>query len=127
ALGPLLGAGAAIPTTFLLVWPLASVTDVSIVVQYTVGLVGLGIAIDYGLLVVMRWHEERRVRGTTNEDAVRNAMAHAGSAVVFSGTTVAIALLALVVIPVGFLRSIGIAGMFIPLVSVAGATTRVPI
>jgi putative drug exporter of the RND superfamily len=58
---------------------------------------------------------------------VRNAMAHAGSAVVFSGTTVAIALLALVVIPVGFLRSIGIAGMFIPLVSVAVAITLLPV
>jgi RND superfamily putative drug exporter len=127
ALVPLLMAAVAIPTTFLLVWPLASVTDVSIVVQYLVGLVGLGIAIDYALLVVMRWREERRVPGTTNEDAVRNAMAHAGSAVVFSGTTVAIALLALVVIPVGFLRSIGIAGMFIPLVSVAVATTLLPV
>jgi putative drug exporter of the RND superfamily len=127
ALVPLLMAAVAIPTTFLLVWPLASLTDVSIVVQYLVGLVGLGIAIDYSLLVVMRWREERRVPGTTNEVAVRNAMAHAGSAVVFSGTTVAIALLALVVIPVGFLRSIGIAGMFIPLVSVAVATTLLPV
>jgi putative drug exporter of the RND superfamily len=127
AIVPLLMAAVAIPTTFLLVWPLASVTEVSIAVQYLVALVGLGIAIDYALLVVMRWREERRQEGTSNEVAVENAMAHAGSAVVVSGTTVAIALLALVVLPVPFLRSIGIAGMFIPLVSVAVAITLLPV
>jgi RND superfamily putative drug exporter len=127
AVVPILMAAVAIPTTFLLLWPLAAVTDVSVVVQFLVALVGLGIAIDYALLVVMRWREERRVPGTANETAVRNAMAHAGSSVVFSGTTVAIALLALVVLPVPFLRSIGIAGMFIPLVSVAVATTLLPV
>jgi len=127
ALVPILMAAVAIPTTFLLVWPLASVTDVSVVVQFLVALVGLGIAIDYALLVVMRWREERRAPDTTNEGAVHNAMAHAGSAVVFSGTTVAIALLALVVLPVPLLRSIGIAGIFIPLVSVAVAITLLPV
>ena len=126
ALVPLLMAAAAIPTTFLLVWPLASITDVSIAVQYLVALVGLGIAIDYALLVVMRWREERR-QGKSNEVAVENAMARAGSAVVFSGTTAAIALLALVLLPVPFLRSVGIAGMFIPLVSVAVAITLLPV
>jgi putative drug exporter of the RND superfamily len=126
ALVPLLMAAVAIPTTFLLVWPLAAVTDVSIAVQYLVALVGLGIAIDYALLVVMRWREERR-QGTSNEVAVQNAIAHAGSAVVFSGTTAAIALLALVLLPVPFLRSVGIAGMFIPLVSVAVAITLLPV
>jgi putative drug exporter of the RND superfamily len=127
ALVPLLMAAVAIPTTFLLVWPLASVTDVSIAVQYLVALVGLGIAIDYALLVVMRWREERRREGTSNEVAVQNAIARAGSAVVFSGTTAAIALLALVLLPVPFLRSVGIAGMFIPLVSVAVAITLLPV
>jgi putative drug exporter of the RND superfamily len=126
ALVPLLMAAVAIPTTFLLVWPLASVTDVSIAVQFLVALVGLGIAIDYALLVVMRWREERR-KGTSNEVAVEKAIARAGRAVVFSGTTVAIALLALVLLPVPFMRSVGIAGMFIPLVSVAVAITLLPV
>ena len=54
-------------------------------------------------------------------------MQHAGRAVVFSGTTVAISLLALVALPVPFLRSIGIAGMLIPLVSVAVAVTLLPV
>ncbi|HWM09548.1 MAG TPA: MMPL family transporter, partial [Solirubrobacteraceae bacterium] len=126
ALVPLLMAAVAVPTTFLLVWPLATVTDVSVVIQFLVALVGLGIAIDYALLVVMRWREERR-EGVPEDVAVERAMAHAGRAVVFSGTTVAIALLALVVLPIPFLRSIGIAGMFIPLVSVAVATTLLPV
>ena len=50
-----------------------------------------------------------------------------GRAVVFSGTTVAVALLALVILPIPFLRSIGIAGMLIPLVSVAVALTLLPV
>ena len=127
AVVPLLMAMVAIPTTFLLVWPLASVTDVSVIVQFLVALIGLGIAIDYALLVVVRWREERQRPDVTNETAVRNAMQHAGTAVVFSGTTVAISLLALLVLPVPFMRSIGIAGLLIALVSVAVAVTLLPV
>jgi RND superfamily putative drug exporter len=127
ALVPLLMALVAIPTTFLLVWPVASVTDVSVIVQFLVALIGLGIAIDYALLVVVRWREERQQPNVTNDAAVRNAMRHAGSAVVFSGTTVAISLLALLALPVPFLRSIGIAGLLIALVSVAVAVTLLPV
>jgi putative drug exporter of the RND superfamily len=123
---PLLMALVAIPTTFLLVWPVAKVTDVNVIVQFLVALIGLGIAIDYALLVVVRWREERR-RSASNEAAVRTAMRHAGSSVVFSGTTVAISLLALVAVPVPVLRSIGIAGLLIALVSVAVATTLLPV
>jgi RND superfamily putative drug exporter len=127
AVVPLVMALVAIPTTFLLVWPLASVTDVSVIVKFLIALVGLAIAIDYALLVVVRWREERQRGGRTNEEAVVNAMQHAGRAVVFSGTTVGISLLALVALPVPFLRSIGIAGMLIPLVSVAVAVTLLPV
>ena len=127
AIVPLLMAIVAIPTTFLLIWPLATATDVSVIVKFLVALIGLAIAIDYALLVVVRWREERLRPGTTNEDAVVQAMQHAGRAVVFSGTTVGISLLALVVLPVPFLRSIGIAGMLIPLVSVAVAITLLPV
>ena len=127
ALVPLLMALVAIPTTFLLVWPLASVTDVSVIVQFLVGLIGLGIAIDYALLVVVRWREERQQPGVSNEMAVRKAMQHAGTAVVFSGTTVAISLLALLALPVPFMRSIGVAGLMIALVSVAVAVTLLPV
>ena len=127
AIVPLLMAIVAIPTTFLLVWPLATVTDVSVIVKFLIALIGLAIAIDYALLVVVRWREQRGRGGVSNEEAVVKAMQHAGRAVVFSGTTVGISLLALVALPVPFLRSIGIAGMLIPLVSVAVATTLLPV
>ncbi|HEX6508793.1 MAG TPA: MMPL family transporter, partial [Chloroflexota bacterium] len=117
ALVPLLMATVAIPTTFLLVWGVTAVTDVSFIVQFLVSLIGLGIAIDYALLIVMRWREER-ARGLENQAAVQRAMETAGRAVIFSGTTVAIGLLALVVLPVTFLKSMGYGGMLIPLVSV---------
>ena len=124
---PLLMAVVAIPTTFLLIWPLTTVTSVSVIVQFLVGLIGLGIAIDYALLIVVRWREERQQPGVTNDQAVLNAMQHAGSAVVFSGTTVGISLMALLVVPIPALRSIGIAGLLIALVSVAVGVTLLPV
>jgi RND superfamily putative drug exporter len=126
AIVPMLMALVAIPTTFLAVWPLAAATDVSVIVKVLIALVGLAIAIDYALLVVVRWREERQ-RGAGLDQAVVAAMDHAGKAVVFSGSTVAISLLALVALPVPFLRSIGIAGMLIPLISVAVAVTLLPV
>jgi RND superfamily putative drug exporter len=125
ALLPLVIAAIAILTTFLVVLGLTYITDISFIVEFLVALVGLGVAIDYSLLIVTRWREER-TKGITNHQAVENAMVTAGRAVVFSGLTVAIGLLALVVIPVPFLRSIGVGGMLIPVVSVAVATTLLP-
>ncbi|WP_202892812.1 MMPL family transporter [Kribbella italica] len=126
ALVPLLMAVAAIATTFLLILALSTAIDVSFIIQYLVGLIGLGVAIDYALLVVMRWREERG-QGVENRQAVITAMATAGRAVLFSGVTVAISLLALVVVPVPFLRSVGFGGLLIPLVSVAVAVTLLPV
>ncbi|WP_217913864.1 MMPL family transporter [Miltoncostaea marina] len=126
ALVPLLMAAIAIPTTFLVLWPLAAVTDVSVVVQFLISLIGLGVAIDYALLIVMRWREEVAA-GRPRDEAVVATMEHAGRAVVFSGIAVAIGLLALVVLPVPFLRSIGYGGMLIPIVSVLVAVTLLPV
>ena len=126
ALLPLLMAAVAIPTTFLLVYALTRFTSVNFIVQYLIALIGLGVAIDYSLLVVTRWREER-AGGLDNEAAVSAAMASAGRAVVFSGTTVAISLLALVALPVAFLRGIGLAAFFIPLTTVAVAITLLPV
>jgi RND superfamily putative drug exporter len=126
ALLPLLMALVAIPTTFLLVGGLTEVTSVSIIVEFLVALIGLGVAIDYSLLVVTRWREQR-ARGADNTEAVSLAMASAGRAVVFSGLTVAVSLLAIVVLPVPFLANIGVAGFLIPMVSVAAAITLLPV
>src|SRR5690606_8018994 len=106
ALVPLLIAAVSILTTFLVLLGLAQVTEVSFVVQFLVGLIGLGVAIDYSLFVVSRWREER-ADGLDGEEAVVRTMETAGHAIVVSGTTVAIGLLALVVVPVPAIRSIG--------------------
>src|SRR5215218_8965292 len=126
ALVPLVMAVVAIPATMLAVWGVASLTDVSDIVVFLVALFGLGLAIDYALIVVTRWREERDA-GAANEDAIQTAMATSGRAVVFSGSTVAIGLLAAVALPVPFLRSIGYGGLLIPLVSVAVALTLLPV
>ena len=122
---PLIVAAVSIVTTLLVVLGLTYVIDISFVVQFLVALVGLGVAIDYSLLVVTRWREERHL-GRDNTEAVLAAMASAGRAVLFSGVTVGIGLLALVVLPVPGLRSIGIGGMLIPVVSVAVSLTLLP-
>src|SRR5919198_647318 len=123
---PILMAIPAIMTSFLAVYGLTSFTGVSPIVQFLIALIGLGVAIDYSLLVVVRWREERS-HGREGDDAIVRAMETAGRAVVFSGTTVAIGLLALVALPLPFLRSVGYGGMLIPLVSVAVALTLLPV
>jgi len=125
ALLPLLIAAVSILAALLITLGLTYVTSISFVVQFLIALVGLGVAIDYSLLVVTRWREER-ARGRDNPAATVAAMNTAGRAVVFSGLTVGIGLVALVVLPVPGLRSIGLGGMLIPLVSVLVTTTLLP-
>jgi putative drug exporter of the RND superfamily len=122
---PLVIAAASILTTFILLLPLTYLTHVSFIVEFLVALIGLGVAIDYSLLFVTRWREERD-HGRENHEAVVVAMDTAGRAVVFSGVTVAIGLLALVVLPVPFMRSIGMGGALIPLASVLTTLTLTP-
>ncbi len=122
---PLVVAAVSILTSFLLLLPITYIMDVSFIVQFLIALIGLGVAIDYSLLFVNRWREERD-HGRENHDAVVVAMQTAGHAVVFSGVTVAIGLLALVVLPVPFMRSMGVGGALIPLASVLVTLTLTP-
>src|SRR4029079_10811463 len=94
---PLLMAVVAIPTCFLLLWPLAAATEVSIVVEFLIALIGLGFAIDYALLIVMRGREGIAA-GRDTHAAVLEAMQHAGRAVIFSGLAVSIGLIAMVIL-----------------------------
>ncbi|MDE3071043.1 MAG: MMPL family transporter, partial [Acidobacteriota bacterium] len=126
AIVPLMVAIVSILTTFLLVWGLTAITEVSPIVQFLIALIGLGVAIDYTLLIVVRWREEL-AHGHRGDEAIERAMATAGRAVVFSGTTVAIGLLALVALPLPFLRSVGYGGLLIPLMSVVVALTLLPV
>jgi putative drug exporter of the RND superfamily len=122
---PLAVAIASILNTFTLVWILTYITDVSIIVQFLIALVGLGVAIDYALLMIFRFRDELR-EGEDVETALVETMTHAGRSVIVSGSTVAVGLLSMIVLPLPFIRSIGIGGMLIPAVSVLAAITLLP-
>jgi putative drug exporter of the RND superfamily len=124
-LTPLVVAVASILNTFSLVWALTYVTDVSIIVQFLIALVGLGVAIDYALLMIFRFRDELR-EGNDVESALVETMTHAGHSVIISGTTVAVGLLAMVLLPLPLLRSMGLGGMLIPVVSVLATLTLLP-
>jgi RND superfamily putative drug exporter len=122
---PLLIAGVSILNTFTLIWAVTYITKVSIIVQFLVALVGLGIAIDYALLVIFRYREELR-HGADPEEAMVQTMRHAGRSVIVSGSTVAVGLLSMILLPLPFIRSIGVGGMLIPTVSVIVSITLLP-
>src|SRR5246127_4614282 len=122
---PLVVAAAAILNTFTLVWALTYVTSVSIVVQFLIALVGLGVAGDYALLIIFRFRAELRA-GRDVEQALVQTVTHAGRSVIVSGSTVAVGLLSMLVLPVPVIRSVGLGGMLIPAVSVLAAITLLP-
>jgi RND superfamily putative drug exporter len=122
---PIAVAAAAILNTFTLVWALTYITNVSIIVEFLIALVGLGVAIDYALLMIFRFRDELR-EGEDVETALVETMTHAGRSVIVSGSTVAVGLLSMILLPLPFIRSIGIGGMLIPAVSVLAAITLMP-
>jgi RND superfamily putative drug exporter len=124
-LAPIVVAIASILNTFSLVWALTYVTDVSIIVQFLIALVGLGVAIDYALLMIFRFRDELR-EGNDVESALVETTTHAGHSVIVSGTTVAVGLLAMVLLPLPLLRGMGLGGMLIPVVSVVASLTLLP-
>ena len=122
---PLLMAAGTVPVTLGLLWLLAHEMNMAIYVTNLVTLVGIAIAIDYSLLVVYRFREEL-LGGAGEREALRTTMRTAGHAVLFSGVTVAIGLALLVLIPLPFIRSMGVGGLLIPLVSIVAALTLLP-
>jgi RND superfamily putative drug exporter len=126
ALVPLLIAAVSILATFLAILGLTTLTEINFLVQFLVALIGLGVAVDYSLLLVTRWREELAA-GHGREEAVRRALATAGRAVVLSGCTVAVGLLVLVLLPVPFMRSVGYGGLLIPLAAMAATLTLLPV
>jgi uncharacterized membrane protein YdfJ with MMPL/SSD domain len=122
---PFLFAAATITGTLGIVFIVAHHLTMATYVTNLVQLIGLGIAIDYSLLIVYRFREEL-ARGGTKDDAIIRTMATAGRAVIFSGATVAIGLALLLFMPLPFMRSMGVGGFLIPLVSIAAAATLQP-
>src|SRR3954452_19005880 len=115
-----------IPTTLGFVWIFAHVMDMAIYVTNIVALIGLAIAVDYSMLVVFRFREELARTPDDVQAALRTTMATAGRATLFSGMTVAIGLALLVFMPLPFMRSMGVGGLLVPLVSIAASATLLP-
>ncbi|MDQ0947114.1 RND superfamily putative drug exporter [Streptomyces phaeochromogenes] len=110
----------AIMGTFAELFVLGSVTDVSIFAVNLTTALGLGLGIDYALLMVSRFREQLAA-GASVDDAVRRTVSTAGRTVAFSAATVAAALAALMVFPQYFLRSFGYAGVGV--VAIAAVST----
>jgi putative drug exporter of the RND superfamily len=122
---PLAVGGFAIVGTLLILRVLASVTDVSVYALNLTTALGLGLAIDYSLFIVSRYREELHA-GREPNDALLATMRTAGRTVLFSAATVAVALLALLVFPLYFLRSFGYAGIAVVALAATGALVVLP-
>jgi uncharacterized membrane protein YdfJ with MMPL/SSD domain len=114
-----------IAVTLGIIWIFANVFELTTYLQNLVMLIGLGIAIDYSLLMVYRYREEH-AKHPRKDDAVVHTVLTAGRAVIFSGTAVAIGLGMLLFMPLPFMRGFGVA-MVIPAVSVLCAVTLLPV
>ena len=123
---PLVFAAFSITATLAIVWLVARASPMTTYVPALVELIGLGLAIDYSLLIVHRYREEADA-GPGSEAAVVRTMATAGRSIVVSGIAVAIGLTLLLLVPVPLVRSLGIAGLLVPLVSIAAVLTIQPV
>ena len=123
---PFVVALATIATSLALVYLLSHVVAMVLYVPNVLELIGLGLAIDYSLLIVHRYRAEMRAGASTTE-AVVTTMERAGRTVVISGMAVGVGLATLLLEPVAFLRSLGAAGVVVPLVSVGAALTLQPV
>ena len=127
ALLPLVCGALTILGALLLLRLLDAVTPISTYALNIVTGAGLGLAIDYSLLLVSRYREELAQRGP-GADAIRATVATAGRTVAFSSVTVGVAIATLAVFPLGFLRSMGIAGALVgPLAGLVSLTVLPPL
>jgi putative drug exporter of the RND superfamily len=122
---PLFVGAVAVVGTFLALFVIGSITDVSIFSINLTTALGLGLAIDYSLFVVSRFREELR-KGRSVEDAVVRTVESAGRTVAFSALTVAVSLLALIVFPLYFLRSFAYAGVAVVIIAMVASIVSLP-
>jgi RND superfamily putative drug exporter len=125
ALLPLVVGVLAVLGTFALLSVLGSVTDVSVFSINLTTALGLGLAIDYALLMVSRFREELD-SGQDTVEAVTRTVETAGRTIVFSALTVAVALGALMLFPLFFLRSFAYAGIGVVIIAMASAILVLP-
>ena len=122
---PLIVGVAAILGAFFVLYLFTLFTNVSIyALNLTTGM-GLGLGIDYALLMVNRFREELH-RGKSVEDSIVTTMGSAGKTVFYSGMTVLVTLLSLTFFPLPFLKSFGYAGVSVVALAVVGALVGLP-
>ncbi|MDA8295095.1 MAG: MMPL family transporter [Actinomycetota bacterium] len=126
ALIPLLAAAGTVAVALGALWVLAHFVVMVLYVPNLAELIGVGIALDYSLLIVRR-HAEHVADGMSRSEAVLATMESAGRTVAWSGLTVAVALSALFVVDVPFIHSLAVAGVLVPLVAVAAALSLQPV
>ena len=122
---PVIGGGMAVTVTLGIFWLLGQVLDISVFAMNVATLLGLAVGIDYALFMVGRFREELAA-GRTVAEAVETTVATAGRSIFFSGITVVVGLLGLMSIPYMSMRSMGLGGALVVLVSVLGALTLLP-
>ena len=122
---PLLVGGLGILGSFVFLWISAQFGDTSVFAVNMITGLGLGLGIDYALLMVNRYREERAT-GKTAQDAVHDTVLSAGRTVLFSGLTVAIVMGALNFFPQGFLKSMCIGGIAVVFTCLGGALLALP-
>jgi len=122
---PLLVALGGVITTLTVLVAATYIGDVSIFAVNVVNMLGIGLGIDYGLLMVNRFREERGY-GREVHDAAAATIVAAGTTVIFSALTVAVAMSGLFVFGVPVLASFGIAGLAVVLLSMLAAITLLP-
>jgi len=122
---PLAVGGATVLVALAAIFGIAQATRMSIFVLNLTTLLGLGLGVDYSLLLVSRFREELG-RGAKLGDAVQRTVATAGRAVFFSGVTVMLGLAGLALFDFAILRSIGIAGAITVAIAVASSVTLMP-
>jgi RND superfamily putative drug exporter len=122
---PLVIAVSGIAGAFLGLFAFSQVTDISVYAIQVTTMLGLGLAVDYALLMLVRFREERRHTDDVVE-AVHRTVDAAGRTVLFSGLTVAVSLTGLLVFPSVFLRSMGLAVAAVVVVDMLAAVTLLP-
>jgi RND superfamily putative drug exporter len=123
---PLAVAASTTTAALAIIFALAHEFLMVLYVPNLVQLIGLGLAVDYSLLIVHRFRHELADEERPVDDAIVATMASAGRTVLFSGVAVAIGLSVVLIVPVPFVRSLGFAGLVVPLVSVVAALTLQP-
>ncbi|MFL6103249.1 MAG: MMPL family transporter [Actinomycetes bacterium] len=125
AILPLLVAVVAVAGALLILLGVSHVADISAYSVNVITMLGLGLAVDYSLLVISRFREERAA-GLELPEAIERTLATAGRTVAFSGLTVAAALCGLLAFAEPFLRSLAWGGIGVVLVAMVAAVTLVP-